>query len=90
MTRRQATVRNAYGIHCRPSAVIVTEAKAYTGTIQVRNARGDTADVKSIMSLLQMGITCGQTLTIAVSGPDEARTCERMVELFETNFDFQR
>ena len=90
MPSRQATVRNEYGIHCRPSAVIVTEAKAFSASIQVKSSRGDVADAKSIMSLLQLGLTCGQTVTITASGADDQKALARMVELFQTRFDFQR
>lgn len=89
MVSKQATVRNAYGIHCRPAAVIAGEARDYEGTIRVRGD-GEEVDVKSVLALVGLAAVCGQTLEITVDGPDEATVCERFVELFETNFDFER
>ena len=90
MTSRKATIRNQYGIHCRPSAVIVSEVKQYDGSVQVTNEAGQKADSRNLLALIGLGITCGQTVTIEVDGPDEEEVADRMVELFETDFDFQR
>ncbi len=90
MTERTATVRNAYGIHVRPSSVIVKAAKEYAGTVEVTSQKGVTVDIKNILSLISLGLTCGQTLTIRVDGPDEAAVAGKMAELFETHFDFPR
>ena len=91
MSREQATIRNEYGIHCRPSAVIAREAQAYAGTIEVwREGADSKIDAKSILMIVGLGIRCGETVTIAVTGPDEASMCQRMVELFETDYDFSK
>lgn len=90
MATRTATVTNEYGIHVRPSAVIAKEARAYAGTIAVTSARGVTVDGKNLLGLISLGVTCGQTVTIRVDGPDEDRVCTRLAELFESRFDFHR
>lgn len=90
MTSRQATIKNEYGIHCRPSAVIATEAKELAGEITVADGRGNTADPRSIMALLSLGLTQGRDVTVTVDGPDEEGVCARLVELLETNFDFPK
>lgn len=82
-----ATVRNEMGIHCRPSAVIVKECNGYAGHISVTAASG-TADLRSLMDLFRLGLEQGDRVSIRVSGPDEARMCARLVEIFERNFDF--
>jgi len=86
----QATVRNEFGIHVRPSGVIAKEARNYSGRIEVVSAKGATVDAKNVLGLLSLGITCGQIVTLRVDGPDEAKMAARMVELFETYFDFRR
>ncbi len=90
MTERSATIRNAYGIHVRPSSVIVKAAKEYGGSIEVTSAKGVTVDIKNILGLISLGLTCGQTVTLRISGPDEEATAAKMAELFETHFDFPR
>ena len=90
MITAQATVRNEYGIHCRPSAVIVKESQKYLGKIEILNGDGQVADAKSMLALIGLGLACGSTVTIRIEGPDEEAACRRLIELFETEFDFPR
>ena len=90
MTKVQATIQNEYGIHVRPSAVIAKEVRDLPVSITVTHANGLTADPKAILSLISLGLTHGQIVTITVSGQDEEAVAARLVELFETNFDFPR
>jgi phosphocarrier protein HPr len=87
MVEKTATIQNANGIHCRPSAVIIKEAQDYAGEITIIAESGET-DLRSVISLLCLGRSEGTTITIRVSGPDEAAFCARLVVLFETLFDF--
>ena len=87
MIERSATVRNEMGIHCRPSAVILEAVKDYEGVILVTSESGD-ANLKSVLELISLGLFRGADVTIRVEGPDEEAMCSRLVELFETHFDF--
>ncbi len=87
MIETQATVQNQAGIHCRPSAAIVKEAMKYPGTITITHSSGS-CDLKSIMGLLALGLGPGETIAIAVDGPDEKKYAEKLRTLFETHFDF--
>jgi len=87
MIERTATIRNGQGIHCRPSAKIVTEASRYSSQIRVLSEAGE-ADLRSLLSLVSLGLQEGATIRIQVTGGDEAVVCDQMVELFETQFDF--
>ena len=90
MTERTATIRNEYGIHVRPSSVIAKSAQGYDGIVEVTSAKGVTVNIRNILSLISLGLTCGQTVTLHVTGPDEEATAAKMVALFETHFDFPR
>lgn len=87
MVELSATVQNANGIHCRPSAVIVKAAQEYAGVIEVL-AEAGTTDLRSVIGLICLGLESGKRITIRVTGPDEAAFCKRLAELFETHFDF--
>jgi phosphotransferase system HPr (HPr) family protein len=87
MTHGTATIRNAHGIHCRPSAEIVKYAKVYEGEIQV-SGNGQESNLRSVISLVGMGLEPGAQVTIDVAGPDEANMLESLVTLFEKHFDF--
>ena len=87
MIERTAIIRNGQGIHCRPSAKIVTEACRYSGAIRVVCEAGE-ADLRSLLSLVSLGLQEGATVRIQVSGIDEEEVCNQFVALFETHFDF--
>jgi phosphocarrier protein HPr len=87
MVECPAIVRNSAGIHCRPSAVIIKEGMSYPGVIRV-TANSRESDLRSVMSLLALGLLPGTALTIRVSGPDEQTFCRKLVDLFQTHFDF--
>jgi phosphocarrier protein len=87
MVERTAVIRNAAGIHCRPSACIVKAVTGYPGNITVISPAGS-CDPRSIMGLIAMGLEPGTNITIRVEGPDEEAQCDKLVELFETHYDF--
>ncbi len=87
MQIREATIANAQGIHCRPSALIVKEFQGYPGTIRISNDHGS-CDVSSVMQLLSLEMQQGSQVKIEVMGENEAATADRLVELFQTHFDF--
>ncbi len=87
MAERTAKIRNEAGIHCRPSAFIVRVVEGYQGRIRVISEEGD-VDIRSMMSILSLGLQQGAEITIQVSGPEEESMCSELVTLFETEFDF--
>lgn len=87
MVELPAIVCNSAGIHCRPSAVIIKEGMSYPGVIRV-TANSRESDLRSVMSLLALGLLQGTDITIRVSGPNEQAFCRKLVDLFQTHFDF--
>lgn len=87
MIEKKAIIRNAQGIHCRPSAMIIRFVNSYEGEILVRTGRGETR-LRSILELMSLELYPGSEVTIQVSGPDEEEFCHDLVALFETHFDF--
>jgi len=83
----KAVIQNEAGIHCRPSAILVKEGCAYAGDILVTAASG-TCTLKSALELIMLGLEKGAEVNIQVSGPNEEEEGQKLVELFETHFDF--
>lgn len=84
---QRAVIKNRAGIHCRPTAVIVKEARTFEDEITVQSEE-QTGDAKSAIELLSMGLEEGATVEIHTAGPTASTSIARMVELFETEFDF--
>ena len=87
MFEARAIIQNEAGIHCRPSAVLVKTGAAYAGEILV-TAESGTCTLTSALECIMLGLEKGAEVTIQVSGPDEEAFCNKLVELFETHFDF--
>ncbi len=87
MIEKKAVIKNEQGIHCRPSAAILSGIKGYEGEISVFTDNGGTK-LNSVMSLLSLGLDYGREVTVRVDGPDEESTALKVVELFERQFDF--
>ena len=90
MQTRKVTIRNRAGIHCRPSSVILNTVKAEfpCHTFVLTAADGDSCELNSIMGLLSLGLSCGDTATLTVEGVDEEKAADRIAELLETEYDF--
>jgi len=87
MVEAKAVIKNEAGIHCRPSAILVREGCAYEGEILVA-AESGTCTLTSALELIMLGLEKGTEVAIQVSGPDEEGELKKLVELFETHFDF--
>jgi len=87
MVTRKATVQNAHGIHCRPSAEIVKTVKGMECEIVV-NGNDQVSDLRSVIGLVGMGLEPGAEIEISVSGNGEGEVADQLVELFEKHFDF--
>ena len=87
MIETKAIIRNAAGIHCRPTAEIVKAVVGYGGTVTV-TAESGSCELGSALELLMLGLEEGTEVTLQVDGPDEEAAAVQFKKLFETNFDF--
>ncbi len=90
MVEQQGIVRNYHGIHMRPSSLIRKAVADYAGTVQLVGTDGKSANPRSVLSILSLSLVQGSTFTVRVEGPDEQQFCDKLVELMESTFDFDR
>ena len=66
------TIRNTHGIHARPGAMLVAEAKKFESTIKVMNLDGDgkSVNAKSLMKVIALGVKHGHRLQFTAEGAD--------------------
>ncbi|KNY42612.1 bifunctional PTS system fructose-specific transporter subunit IIA/HPr protein [Vibrio harveyi] len=71
-------IKNAHGLHARPGAMLVAEAKKFESTIRVANLDGDAKPVnaKSLMKVIALGVKHGHQLQFSAEGPDSAQALE--------------
>ncbi|WP_043090720.1 HPr family phosphocarrier protein, partial [Xanthomonas sp. SHU 166] len=71
------TVRYPTGLHARPATRWVETARGFAARIQVR-AGDQVGDAKNLVSLLQLGLHAGDTVTISAEGQDAAAALARL------------
>ncbi|NOH81099.1 fused PTS fructose transporter subunit IIA/HPr protein [Vibrio sp. RE86] len=71
-------IKNAHGLHARPGAMLVAEAKKFESNIRVANLDGDskTVNAKSLMKVIALGVKHGHQLQFTAEGPDAAQAIE--------------
>lgn len=65
-------IKNTHGLHARPGAMLVAEAKKYKADIKVKNNMGDgkTVNAKSLMKVIGLGVKQGHELEFSAQGED--------------------
>ena len=85
MTKIELVLTNAAGLHARRAAQFVQKAAAFASKITVQ-AGDKTADAKSILAIMGLGLGQGAKLTISADGADEAACVAALQALIESNF----
>ena len=88
MASRQTTIQNENGIHCRPAALIIKELQKHPDHQVVLHRNGDQCNPGSILALMSMGLSMGESVRVEVTGPDAERVADCVAELLSRNFDF--
>ncbi|WP_342609777.1 fused PTS fructose transporter subunit IIA/HPr protein [Vibrio tritonius] len=67
-------IKNPHGLHARPGACLVAEAKKFESSIKVVNLDGDgkSANAKSLMKVIALGVKQGHQLQFTAEGADAA------------------
>lgn len=73
-------IPHEHGIHARPAAVIANFAKSLAGEITVA-AHGRTANARSPVALMSLGVRRGDELLLTVSGNDAAKAAKDLKQL---------
>jgi len=82
MYEQRIVVTNKSGLHARPANLFTKTAATFQSKISV--AKGDkSADAKSILKVLSLGINAGTELIISADGPDERQAVAALIELIE-------
>lgn len=80
MVEKEATVGPAEGLHARPAALFVKEAKKYSSEIKVSHD-GREVNAKSSLQILTIGAKKGDTIKILAEGDDADQATEALADL---------
>lgn len=71
------TIQGATGLHARPATMLVNAAKQFDSEIRIRY-NDQTANAKSLVSLLKLGVEGGKTIRLMAQGVDADRALETL------------
>ena len=82
---REYVIRNRYGIHARPAAMLVKTASKFQSDVTVEKGAVRVSG-KSIMGLMTMEASCGAKIRIVAEGVDAEQALDEIERLFENKF----
>ncbi|MDC9597106.1 phosphocarrier protein Hpr [Xenorhabdus anantnagensis] len=80
MFQQEVTITAPNGLHTRPAAQFVKEAKGFASDITLTSG-GKSASAKSLFKLQTLGLTQGTVVTIAAEGEDAQQAVEHLIKL---------
>lgn len=78
-------IQNRDGLHARPSAAIVRALAQFSAQVSI-TFRKKTANAKSVLGLLMLGVPCGSSVVIRASGHDALQALQTIEELVKKQF----
>lgn len=84
--RAEATLINDTGLHARPAAMFVAEAKRHNADVLVSKGVQGPVPAKSSIGLATLGARKGDTLHLEASGPDAQAAIDALVRFIESGF----
>jgi phosphotransferase system HPr (HPr) family protein len=86
LMERIVTIGTKAGLHARPAARIIKEAGHFQAKIElVRGAKA--GNLKSLISLISLGVKHGEVLLLRADGPDAAEAIAALGTLLDRDLD---
>ena len=82
MVSQKITIKNPTGLHLRPAGILCKEAMNFKSLITFQY-RGNTANAKSVLSVLGACIKCGDEIELVCEGEDEENALAYLVQIIE-------
>lgn len=83
MVSQKVKIKNPTGLHLRPAGILCKEAMRYKSLVTF-HYRGNTANAKSVLSVLGACIKFGDEIEFVCEGDDEDEALKAMVEAVES------
>jgi phosphocarrier protein HPr len=79
----EATIVLTGDLHARPAGALSVAAAGFTAAVQL--AVGDAeVDAKSVLSVMQLGASRGQQVTVRATGPDAQDAVDSLIGILST------
>ena len=77
-------ITDEVGIHARPAGMLVNAVRALDSEVTVTKGAKTVGGAK-LIALMGLGVKCGDTITVTVSGGDERASENALKEFLEKN-----
>jgi len=82
MVSQKVVIKNPTGLHLRPAGILCKEAMQFSSLITFIS-RGNTANAKSVLSVLGACVKSGDEIEICCDGADEQEALATIVKAIE-------
>ena len=82
MVSRKVVIKNPTGLHLRPAGILCKEAMKFKSLITF-SFRGNTANAKSVLSVLGACVKCGDEVEFTCEGIDEEEALQALITAIE-------
>lgn len=86
MTVKNIEIQNSVGLHARPATYFVQKASTFTSSVWIETSVAK-VNAKSLLGVLSLGISKGDTITILAEGADEEAAVDALVALILGGFN---
>lgn len=83
MQKQKIVIKNASGLHLRPTGILCNEAIKYKSTVKFQSGNTLT-NAKSVLSVLGACIKSGDEVEFICEGPDEEEAMAAMIRIIES------
>jgi Phosphotransferase System HPr (HPr) Family len=83
MVNQKVVIKNPTGLHLRPAGILCKEAMKFKSLITFRS-KENTANVKSVLSVLGACVKCGDEIEIVCEGEDEEIAIKTLIKAVES------
>lgn len=83
MISQKVVIKNPTGLHLRPAGNLCKEAMKFKSLITF-SFKDNTANAKSVLSVLGACVKCGDEIDLMCEGEDEEQALKTLVELVES------
>ncbi|MCU1403780.1 MAG: fruB [Glaciihabitans sp.] len=87
MAERNATIASRVGLHARPAGLFIEAVNKQSVPITISKDGGTPLNASSILSIMSLGATHGDVVTLAAEGEGAEQALEELAALLETDLD---
>ena len=83
MYTKKVTIMNEEGMHMRPAQLLTEKAAQFSSEITLHTSEDQSADAKSILGIMALGLDKGTVVTLTAEGDDEKEAVETLADMFD-------